>query len=131
MTDIEKMVGVTFCSLTGGAKGDGSMRFVASDGSVFLFTHEQDCCESVRIEDVNGDTADLLGSPMLRAEEVSSDDAGAPKDADSFTWTFYKFETNKGSVTVRWLGESNGFYSERVDLIVTNAAGVKPAECEE
>ena len=58
-------------------------------------------------------------SPLLVAEEVSSDGAPPPDrqwGVDSYTWTFYRFQTIRGSVTVRWLGESNGYYSESVDL---------------
>lgn len=103
----ENMIGRTMVE----ASGD---RFVATDGSVFTFSHGQNCCESVDIEQVDGDFDDLLGEPMTMAEEVDND-FPAPLNADSYTWTFYKFATRKGFVTVRWLGESNGHYSERVD----------------
>jgi hypothetical protein len=90
--------------------------------SSYVFFHEQDCCESVYIEDICGDLSDLESTPILNVEEVISnkyDTEDSPKpctDYDSCTWTFYKFSTIKGSVTVRWFGESNGYYSESVDF---------------
>ena len=93
-----------------------------SPGSSYVFYHYQDCCESVRIEDICGDLSDLENTPILKVEEVTSnkydtEDSSKPcTEYDCYTWTFYKFSTIKGSVTVRWLGESNGYYSESVDF---------------
>lgn len=114
-----QMLGKTFVQVTGSVDSD-EMTFVTAQGERFMFAHSQDCCESVRINDIVGDLQDLVGSPMLQAEEVSG---VTPVDFDegdheSVTWTFYKFGTRKGRVDVRWLGESNGYYSEGVDLFV-------------
>ena len=112
------MLGRVFVRVEG-VVGSDEMVFVAEDGARFTFAHYQDCCESVSINDIIGDLNDLIGEPLLRAEESTNVDLPAPsKYAESYTWTFYKFATRKGYVDVRWLGESNGYYSESVDLFV-------------
>lgn len=90
--------------------------FHLSDGTAYVFYHNQDCCENVYIEDVSGDLNDLVGYTILLAESIDSEGHPPPDGGESFTWTFYKFATVKGYVTVRWLGESNGYYSEGVDF---------------
>ena len=99
-------------------RGEGLI-FTRQDGKRFAFYHEQDCCETVEIEDIVGDLSDLVGVPLLVAEEVTSYEGPQRIDNDSHeseTWTFYKFSTIKGDVTVRWYGSSNGYYSESVDF---------------
>lgn len=117
------MVGSQLVSVEGKAGGD-CLTMRDEDGRVFEFYHEQDCCERVHIEDIAGDLDDLVGSPLLVAEEVSNEGAEPPDQSDdSYTWTFYRFATVRGTVTVRWLGESNGYYSESVDWTVSPPCG--------
>ena len=91
------------------------IEFTTSSGVTYTQYHEQDCCENVWVEDVVGDVNDLLYSPILDAREEIS---GTRDDSahESVTWTFYILRTMKGSVTIRWCGESNGYYSESVNM---------------
>ncbi len=110
--DISQMIGLTFHHIEGGEKESDVLLFVgAGDVPSFKFYHEQDCCEDVRIEDIVGDLDDLVGVPLLEAREDTQDGSA---EYESATWTFYNFRTIKGSVTIRWLGTSNGYYSESV-----------------
>ena len=116
--NVEELKGKTITDVKG-SPGDDEMILKTSDGKEYVFYHSQDCCESVGIEDIVGDVADIIGEPLLEAEEVTSNDnpPDVKKDyQDSFTWTFYKLGTRKGGITVRWYGESNGYYSESVYL---------------
>lgn len=102
-------------TLTEVTHSDDTIIFTTTDGNKYKLYHDQDCCETVGIEDIVGNLKDLVGSPIIIAEEISNDEPGK-EDAEHFTWTFYKFATVKGYVTIRWYGESNGYYSEGVDF---------------
>lgn len=110
--NISDIVGKTPTSITEEAD---EIIMVFDDETACKFYHEQDCCEYVRIEDVNGDWEDLIGTPLLVAEEREGNTGES--GWDHYTWTFYTFRSVKGSVDVRWYGTSNGYYSESVDFV--------------
>src|SRR5574337_1654215 len=115
MYEVSDMLGKVFVSVV---QKDDAVIFTDEAGVEYGLWHDDDCCESVHLEDVCGNLEDLVGSPLVMAEE--SRDSDTPKvyegensyQDESFTWTFYKFATVKGYVTLRWYGSSNGYYSE-------------------
>jgi hypothetical protein len=111
--ELSELLGKTLTSVT--RNGNESIDFEAATGERWRMQHDQDCCESVYIDDVVGDLQDLVGLPIAMAEVVTNSDN--PKSDghyadESCTWTFYKLATAKGYVTIRWYGSSNGYYSE-------------------
>lgn len=125
MNAINLMVGKTLEKVT----DDGDeMLFVCTDGSAFRAYHMQNCCEHVRIHDVKGEFSSLCGKPLTLASVAESGEwpGDVPNDGfrKSFTWTTFIFQAGDETVVVRWLGESNGYYSESVYFDITH----KPIE---
>jgi hypothetical protein len=113
------MLGRTFVNIEGCDQYSDEILFTSANGDVFKFHHDTECCEQVLVEEIIGDIQDLIGAPMLMAEESS--DEGHRGEVNG-TWTFYKFATTKGYVTVRWFGWSGSrYYSEHVNLELIEA----------
>ncbi|HDK6337024.1 hypothetical protein KD815_01505 [Klebsiella quasipneumoniae] len=93
VTVIDEMLFKVFGSVE--KSNDGTELIFRNNGwdEIFTFFHEQDCCESVWIEDIEGDLSDLEYSPILEAEVVSNKETD--DSCDSRTWTFSSLEQQK------------------------------------
>ncbi len=107
MSKLDKIIGKTIAKISGMDKESVEVEIRFEDGAEITFWHEQECCEDVRLVDFECDTTP--GAVIISAEGVEDRYAGD-------TWTFYKIETTKGEIWMRWMGESNGYYSEEVDI---------------
>lgn len=111
--DVDVLIGKTLTNID--VTDSERIVFTVDDGKQYIMEHYQDCCETVLVDDIEGSLDDLIGTPIIEAEEVTNcDDTFGRTLYGSWTWTFYKFATIKGYVTIKWLGESNGYYSESV-----------------
>ena len=98
--------------------------FKTTCGEEFYMEHDQNCCEDVYIEDIDNNLIKLIGSKIISAECVTSEDHDLIEISQTIDyentrhlWTFYKITSDKADrFTIRWFGTSNGYYSEEVDF---------------
>lgn len=116
----EDIKGMVFESVT----LDSDLRVIfkpkSEDFQIVLY-HSPDCCETVNIDDVCGDLHDLEDTEILSAIRTHMDltpsDPGADIRHDQEDNYYFKIDTAKGSVTIRWYGSSNGWYSTEVECV--------------
>ncbi len=84
-------------------------------GRRFMVYHEQDCCESVRMVGQNGSFDELIGKPIVEARDFAVDTSEEAIDSSQTTTTLV-FRVDDQTVISRWIGDSNGYYSESVDI---------------
>lgn len=119
MRDIVKEVeGRTIADIKGLEQHSDEVRLVLDDGRELIFYHCPDCCEMVSLADFEDDG--IIGGAIFDIEEViDASETDKPREyAESWTWCFYKVETTNGGLWMRWLGESNGYYSEQVEVLI-------------
>lgn len=120
--EFHDMVGKTLEEVV---EGGDYIIFYFTDGTACKSEHRQDCCESVGIDRVEGDLANIIGSPILAASEDFDSDTPPDREYwDSFTWTNQEITTEKGTVKFIWLGESNGYYGETPYFSITHGKKV-------
>ena len=121
MFTFELVEGKTVLEVVGLEKQEESVTLKLDDNSELEFYHEYSCCEDFWLEDFEFSGKDIVGAKILdvllvsEKQEVTYD--------GSMTWTFYKVQTDKGELFMRWCGESNGYYSEDVDIKYTSPDG--------
>lgn len=112
--------GKTIQEIRGCKKHSDEVTIIFTDGSCLKFYHQQDCCETVLLEDFDITPEWLVNSNIISVEERISRSGEGIKPlnnwAYSYTWSFYVIKTSSSTMVLRWYGESNGWYSETVDI---------------
>ena len=112
--------GKTIQEIRGCKKHSDEVTIKFTDGSCLKFYHRQDCCESVLLEDFDTEPEYLINTNIISIEERisrSGEGINPLNDWDeSYTWSFYVIKTSSSTMVLRWYGESNGWYSETVDI---------------
>lgn len=110
--DFSELEGKVIKNIKGGEKEDRII-FECENGNKYKMHHRQECCEDVYIDEIIGNLDTIIGEKVLNASEVTQD---GESEWGYATWTFYKIDTFSGGITIRWFGESNGYYSETADF---------------
>lgn len=127
MSDIDKnfeitLPGETLVRIT--QEGSDRITLETASGKSYLMYHSQDCCESVSIYDIAGELDSLIGDVIIEAKETISSESPEDIESDGYedescTWTTFYLATKDSAVAIRWLGSSNGYYSESVSFVET------------
>jgi len=113
---ISEIVGKTIESVSRtGEEFSEEVRFETQCGRRFVIRHNQDCCEEVRIQSVEGDLQSLVGKRTNRASSEFDNELpeGIEKgDLESYTRSIFCIN----DVVITFFGFSNGYYDESATM---------------
>ncbi len=130
VTVFSDLIGKSISVISTVVPGTEVIFFTLYDNSIWKMWYEDGAPVAATVAEVVGDIKDIMDSALLEAESISQ--KAKPEDIPegydpSATWTFYKFRTRKGSVVIRWLGISNGWYSEKVNFMRIGVDASRPS----
>ena len=87
------------------------LRIQSTDGRRWRLQHYQSCCESVGLKTFNGSW------PWGPITEATFEEERGPRDVyGSSTLTTLRLSDGQDTIIIEFLGESNGYYYEDVNL---------------
>lgn len=120
--EIETLKGRTIKSVEGLESYSGEVIFTFTDDSTLRMYHWQECCESVSLIDFDSlKPEDLVGGTIVLFEEYTKEGNCTMLSVEQYT--FYRMRTTKSDMTMRWYGESNGYYGVSVSCVLEDKDG--------
>ena len=84
----------------------------------YAMYHEQDCCETVEVDGIYGDLVGIKGNNVVSCDRMTFSGPNHTEKRgyyeESVTVSIYKIVYRGGEMTIKWYGESNGYYDESV-----------------
>ena len=117
---LKSIINQTITNIVGANENSDRVEFTLENGKKISMYHCQDCCESVGVDFIKGDINDIIGTPVIEAYEDNEEPKNWDDAPESYTWTNFTIVTKKGKVVIKWLGTSNGYYSESVEVYEGN-----------
>jgi hypothetical protein len=87
-----------------------ALKFDIEGGEPIIADCQGDCCSETWVENIENPWA-ILGSPVLKAENIDMPDLGTMEGRDVVAYYGFKIETVKGTCTIDYRNDSNGYYS--------------------
>ena len=114
---MKNLIGKNVIKVAGLFRYSEEVEFICDDGTSLVMYHEQECCECVSLEDFiffGFEDGNLPQGKVISVDIKTNSDG--EKGYETFTYTFYDITFPNGTLTLRWYGKSNGYYSESVDF---------------
>ncbi len=124
MLSIDVLLGKTITHVQGLQVNSEEVILTTQCGNVYQMGHVQEGDEHISLYSLRGNLDDVLHTPIVSVEEdIDDDSCDSPV---SRTWTYYRIVTAKGAFSIRWLGISDGNYS---DMPLITDITSKPRNC--
>ncbi len=124
MLSIDVLLGKTITHVQGLQVNSEEVILTTQCGNVYQMGHVQEGDEHISLYSLRGNLDDVLHTPIVSVDEdIDDDSCDSPV---SRTWTDYRIVTAKGAFSIRWLGISDGNYS---DMPLITDITSKPRNC--
>jgi hypothetical protein len=120
INNIKELKNKTIVEISGLRNGGNIVELRCDDGSLYTLQNVHYSREDVYIDDIKGNTDDLLNSPITKVKRTSVTMYVSPYGGGKeykVVWSIFKFGTQKGKVEISWRGEAHRKSSAKVRLI--------------